>query len=438
MLQIFGNPPDFGPALVRSVFFWCCAAAGGFLMGRTVERFLPAGKGFVRRIAPYVLFVVVIEMPSWIGDENPLLLFPFFLAVFLLSYGGSWLARLTCGLMFYALLMPLNMMLDTLGLWGIELELSSIAGLLCKLAAWTVAFYLVRRTVPAGAVHLSNRLWTLAGALSLAPVFAMLAFSIWGWNRRSTFWDIYEQAAKPIAFTILPFVLLSAAAILCAVVLLSRNETLEREHALADMREVYYQGLQREQKQVRTLRHDMNNHLTALHGLLEQGETQKARAYLDELAVSPALRGTRRLCENETANVVLSSKLADLEETGLTADFAVELPAALSVAVADLTALLGNALDNAIEAARDAADKRITVRARADKGLLMLRVSNAYAGGRTRKNGAFSTTKADKRSHGFGLAGMNEIAARYGGTLGARAENGRFELIVCLPLRAET
>lgn len=434
MLQIFGQPPDFWTALLHSVFFWCGAALGGFFMGRTVKRFLPAGKGFVRRAAPYVLFVVVIEMPSWIGDENPLILFPFFLAVFLLSYGGPRLARLTCGLMFYALLMPLNMMLDTIGLWGIELELSSAAGLLCKLAAWALVFFAVRRMMPAGPIHLSSRLWALTGALSLAPVFAMLAFSIWGWHSRPGFHDVFEEAARPIAYTILPFVLFSAAAIVCAAVLLSRHELLEQEHALADMREVYYQGLQREQKQVRALRHDMRNHLTALRGLLEQGDAQKARAYLDGLASSPALRGGRRLCENEAANAVLSSKLADIGEAGLTADFAVELPEALPIAATDLTALLGNALDNAIEAAKGAEDKRITVRARADKGLIMVRVQNAYTGARERRDGAFRTTKADKKSHGFGLAGMQEIAARNGGTLDARAQDGRFELVVCLPL----
>ena len=45
-----------------------------------------------------------------------------------------------------------------------------------------------------------------------------------------------------------------------------------------------------------------------------------------------------------------------------------------------------------------------------------------------------ATTKPDKSAHGFGIAGMREIAERYGGSLDAQAGSGRFELLVCLPL----
>ena len=96
---------------------------------------------------------------------------------------------------------------------------------------------------------------------------------------------------------------------------------------------------------------------------------------------------------------------------------------------------MGNALDNALEAARQTPEGWVSVRARADKGLLMLQVENSAPGLPVReKNGRFATTKADKSAHGFGLAGMEEIARRCGGTLEAKAEEGRFALTVCIPL----
>ena len=61
----------------------------------------------------------------------------------------------------------------------------------------------------------------------------------------------------------------------------------------------------------------------------------------------------------------------------------------------------------------------------------MLRVENAYAGELAPD---LATTKTDKTSHGFGLAGMREIAERLGGSLETRAGDGRFQLVVCLPL----
>ena len=65
-----------------------------------------------------------------------------------------------------------------------------------------------------------------------------------------------------------------------------------------------------------------------------------------------------------------------MEREGVAADFAVSLPRDLPVADMDLCALLGNALDNAIEGSRGAGERRITIRCKADKGLFMLRVEN--------------------------------------------------------------
>ena len=192
--------------------------------------------------------------------------------------------------------------------------------------------------------------------------------------------------------------------------------------------------MQREQRQLRTLRHDLRNHLTVVLGLLEQGEAERAEGYIQELSGSPALGRSLRLCENETANAVLAAKLQTMEQTGLTGRFSVTLPQVLPIAAPDLCALLGNALDNAMEAAEQAQDKEIDLRCRVEKGLFMLRVENAVE---APLDPALPTTKADKSAHGFGLAGMREIAQRYGGSLETRAQGGRFELVACLPVKGQ-
>lgn len=419
---------------VHSLLFFAIMLSDGILMTCTVRRVLPVGRGPIRRFAPLALFTIVPTMPSWLGDENPLLMLPFFMLVFFLCYGGPWFARGTVGIVFYELLISLNMFFDTTSRWYEFLWFERLPSMLLKLVLWLVIFLCVRRLLPGGQpVTLSPRLWVLIGVLSLSSLFSMLSFSIWGILDFTT--NSFDFVLGRVANTFLPFVFLSSLALLFAIALLSRHEALEIEHKLADMREVYYQSLKREQQQVRTLRHDMRNHLTALSGLLARNDAQKAREYVQSLSQSPALVGVKRFCENETVNAVLASKAGVIEHEGLTADIGVSLPENLPVSDPDLCALFGNALDNAIEAAKTAHDKRITVRARTDKGLLMLRVANAYAGEREQLNkGLFGTTKADKASHGFGLAGMREIAVRHGGTLEANADKNRFELVVCIPL----
>ena len=166
----------------------------------------------------------------------------------------------------------------------------------------------------------------------------------------------------------LPFIFLTSLALLYAILVLENHQRLEQADKLASLRESYYQGLRREENQLRTLRHDLRNHLTALRGLVETGEDSKALRYMDQLADSPALRGGRRLCENDVANAVLSAKAEAMGRTGLTADFAVSLPKALPLAEVDLCALLGNAVDNAMEAAEQAEDKTVLLRCRTEIG----------------------------------------------------------------------
>ena len=77
------------------------------------------------------------------------------------------------------------------------------------------------------------------------------------------------------------------------------------------------------------------------------------------------------------------------------------------IAEMDLCALLGNALDNAMEAAEKSTDKTVRVRCRAEKGLFMLQVDSALAGD---EKPDLSTTKKDKTAHGFGLFGMEALS----------------------------
>ena len=183
---------------------------------------------------------------------------------------------------------------------------------------------------------------------------------------------------------------------------------------------------------MRQLRHDLRNHLTVVRGLLERDDTQGALGYLDEMAASPALRGGKRFCENETASVVLAAKAEAMERAGITADFAVSLPRELPVADTDLAALLGNRPGQRHGGRGAGGGKEGHPPVPGGQGAL-------YAAGgesRGRRGGPdLATSKADKSAHGFGIPGMREIAERYGGTLDAGAKGGEFELVVCLPVR---
>jgi sensor histidine kinase regulating citrate/malate metabolism len=103
----------------------------------------------------------------------------------------------------------------------------------------------------------------------------------------------------------------------------------------------------------------------------------------------------------------------------------------------DLSALFGNALDNAIESVSKIADpekRLIHLSVARQRQFLRIRIENCYEGELLYENGDFLTTKADKQHHGFGLKSMKETVAKYNGSVAVEAQDGWFELRILFPL----
>ena len=400
--------------------------ATGLILCRLCIPFVSVKQKLPWKVLLVVTFGGTSGMVIWVGDNNLLFTLPVFLGFFFLCTQGERIRRLTVGLISFCLIMSVCAMLDT---YLSLLDSYDIITRLARPVVFGLLLLLFRRRLPDGPAVLPPRLWKLVLGLAAMPLCALVAVVLLT-NEKYTSPAVHTLAMNQ-GLVVLPFVLVTSLVLLRAIRVLADHQQLARTAQLAEMRELYYQGLRREQDQVRTLRHDLRNHLTALQGLLAQGQTAQAAGYLEQIAGSPWAQGSQQFCENETANVVLSSKAEAARRLGLQAEFQAALPRDLPIADPDLCALLGNAIDNAMEAAQKAANKKVRLRCRTDKGLFMLQVENALTGD---ERPDLSTTKKDKAAHGFGLAGMREIAARYGGSLEAGPREGRFELVVCLPL----
>ena len=405
--------------------------ANGFFLYLLCRPFIAFRKGRFWKALLLLTFAGSSGMVIWIGDPNLLYTLPVYFLLFLLCTRGDLVGRLAVCIIFFCLEMSVCALLDSYLqiLSGDDLyRWYDVATRLARPLVFGTLWLLLRRQFPAQQVRLSRRLWKMVLALAAMPLCALIAVVLLTFQK-------YESAAVDVlamnqGLAVLPFVLVTSIVLLFAILILADHGRLEQASRLAGLREVYYHSLQQQERQVRQLRHDLRNHLTVVQGLLQKGDAQGAAGYLDQMSVSPALQGVRRFCENETANVVLAAKMEIMERAGIAADFAVSIPKKLPVADTDLAALLGNALDNAIEGVEAAAEKKITLRCRVDKGLLMLRLENPVGG---EINPELATTKADKSAHGFGILGMREIAERYGGTLSAGMSGENFELVVCLP-----
>lgn len=406
---------------------WLAAAVlNGLALLSAWTHFAQLRRGRFWKAALFCSLAVASIAIIWIGDPNLLYTLPFFLLMGLLCTRGPWVGRLAVTVIFFTLIMSVSAILDTyLSLLDVQTSFS----LFLRILFYGGLYALLRRWLPEQSPSLSGRLWNLVLGLAAMPLCALIAVVLLTAHKYES--SAVNTVALNQGLVVLPFALFTSLMLLLAISVLAHQERLERASQLASLRETYYQGLQQQETQVRRLRHDLRNHLTVLQGLLEAGENHQALDYLHQICGSPALQPGGRICENKTANVVLSTKREELERQGIAADFGVSLPEKLPIADTDLCALIGNALDNAMEGVQGVPNPKVTVRCKADKGLFMLRVLNPVGG---TVHPDLSTTKADKQAHGFGLSGMEEIARRYHGTQEAKVRNGQFELVICFPI----
>ena len=106
----------------------------------------------------------------------------------------------------------------------------------------------------------------------------------------------------------------------------------------------------------------------------------------------------------------------------------------------DLYVLLGNALDNAIEAVEQVQDEhrriiQLTISRKDD--FVNIRLENSYEGELSWDGNLPRTTKEDKQSHGIGLRSIRNIAKKYGGYASASTEDAVFILSILIPIPKE-
>ena len=99
----------------------------------------------------------------------------------------------------------------------------------------------------------------------------------------------------------------------------------------------------------------------------------------------------------------------------------------------DLYSLIGNIIDNSIEAVMRLSEKNkrvITMNVSEKNGIVTLSSNNYYEGRLEMRDGLPVTVKTDKTSHGYGMRSIRSIVEKYGGDMNITADDGIFILTV--------
>ena len=179
--------------------------------------------------------------------------------------------------------------------------------------------------------------------------------------------------------------------------------------------------------EIRSFRHDYKNHLQCLNALLKKKKTDEALEYLHAMIEGSPFRTDTIKSGNDFADAILNSKAALAAEQGCTLEYSGVISE--DIPILSLCTILFNAVDNAVEACcryEGEAEKRISIHCGVRGGVQMITVTNPC--GTVAETG--STSKPDKKNHGFGMRNMKRAVRELDGSLSAEAKGGVFRLEV--------
>lgn len=203
-----------------------------------------------------------------------------------------------------------------------------------------------------------------------------------------------------------------------------------------DLMEKHCEEVENMYRQTRGWRHDYRNHIQTMKAYLSMGRYEELAEYLEQLDMDLSQVDTVVKTGNVMVDAVLNSKISVARAKQIAVDAKARVPQHMSVAEVDLCVILGNLLDNAIEACmgiEEESQRFIRIYIDVLQGQLYLYVLNATAGILKRRGNSYLSTK-DSREHGYGLMRMDRVVEKYHGYLDRQDEEGVFATEVLLPL----
>lgn len=208
-----------------------------------------------------------------------------------------------------------------------------------------------------------------------------------------------------------------------------KMELAEQHYA---MQEQYYAELRSEQEETRAMFHDINKCMLAMRALVDESNSEEAgRMQAEAQSLFDSL-GKVVDVGNPIISVILNEYREAAEEGEIPFDFDVSVPQKLGITAIDAYVLLGNTLDNAIEActALPAENRYIRLQMRMFHNILYYRLENPYAAGYlSRKKG---------KNHGYGLQNVKRCVEKHHGDMSVTTENGVFTVSLRLTQSVET
>ena len=243
---------------------------------------------------------------------------------------------------------------------------------------------------------------------------------------------------KPYGFAVLcSFCILAAdLSVFYLYDVLIQNDTHVRQRDVYRQQTDHYRNqlevIGESQGRIRALRHDMKNHMLHLSAELRQGHYEDALRYLEEMERELQNPAEHVKTGNREIDSLLNYKIRKAEQILSEVVSDIHVPMELVPKSFDINVILGNLLDNAIEAAQESERKWLKLVLKADRGVFLIHIANSCGDPPKKSGKKFLSTKGGAGEHGIGLRNVKRMVEKQNGNIEFQYEDGLFFVEVML------
>ncbi|WP_416235500.1 sensor histidine kinase [Paenibacillus campi] len=354
--------------------------------------------------------------------------------VFAQAYNVSQKLKLMFTILYAVLLTLINLILIYLFIPSLQLGVSQVADM--KTHMLITAILLIDFTIMFAIIHVirlvvKRRRFPLEARYALAflsvPVISIYLVNVF---------TIYGEKNVHYFVAVFGFIILNVLVVYMLDMVIARFQlTLQNDRLQSQMdyQDANYEKTVHSFKEIKRIIHDTNKHLLVIAEYIEHGRSEEAIEHIRTTLTGIDHAYMRVNTGNLVVDALLTNALNVGRANGIRIDTELRLrEPELPIERYDLSVVLGNMLDNAVEASkhvRQAEDRLIQVDIRSSEAALLIRVRNHTE----REVTDLRTRKASPEEHGFGLTNIERICEKYGGHMTIETANCTFDNMVMLP-----
>jgi sensor histidine kinase regulating citrate/malate metabolism len=220
----------------------------------------------------------------------------------------------------------------------------------------------------------------------------------------------------------------------------SINKNMELEYKFktidtqVELQKQNYKNLHKSIENYYAFKHDIRHHALVIKSMMDAKNYIEAAEYMDKFTENEIFENVGALCKNFAVDSILKHYMSIAMKNNIEFKVNINIPENINIDNIDLSIVIGNCIENAIEACnniKDKSKKYININAEIKGFQLIVKIKNSFNGQVIKDDNIIKTSK-NGEGHGFGLSNVRNITEKYNGYFNVKYNDNEFEVHIIL------